>query len=199
MKPLLFLLTILTSLASYAQETIKNPELKKRIDSLAFVDQRVQQDFMESFQRGESIKYDSLQHAAYIRHTPILKDILKKYGYPNYDLVGEKGSNNYWLCVQHCDHDLPFQQAVLNLMTKEVAAKKADAKNYAYLTDRVNINSGQPQIYGTQMDWKNDLAVPKNLKDPEGVNQRRAAVGLGTLEEYIATMNKMHREMNPNK
>ncbi len=70
MKSLLLLTLILISAVSYAQETIKNPELKKLIDSLAFVDQKVQQDFMESFQRGESIKYDSLQHASFIRHTP---------------------------------------------------------------------------------------------------------------------------------
>lgn len=169
------------------------------IDSLALVDQKVQQDFQESFKTGEIQKYEKLKKEAFIRHTPILKAIFNKYGYPNYDLVGKKGANNYWLCVQHCDHDLKFQQQVLTGMEKDVKANKADGKNYAYLTDRVNVNSGKPQLYGTQVDWKDDSAVAKELKDPDTVNQRRASVDLGTLEEYLAMMNRMHKEMNANR
>ncbi len=196
---LLALTAMLTSLSTHAQESIKNPALRQVIDSLAFVDQKVQQDFLESFKTGEIAQYERLQKEAFIRHTPILKAIFSKYGYPNYDLVGKKGANNYWLCVQHCDHDLKFQKQVLTGMEKEVKANKADGKNYAYLTDRVNVNSGKPQLYGTQVDWKDNLAVTKNLKDPNTVNKRRAAVGLGTLEEYLDMMNKMHKEMNSNK
>lgn len=194
---LLTLLSMLVNLTAHSQETIKDPALRQMIDSLATVDQKVQQDFMESFKTGEIPKYEKLKAEAFIRHTPILKAIFDKHGYPNYDLVGKKGANNYWLCVQHCDHDLKFQQQVLHGMEKEVNARKADGKNYAYLTDRVNINSGKPQIYGTQVDWKNDSAIAKNLKDPETVNKRRAMVGLETLEEYLAMMNRMHKEMNP--
>lgn len=196
---LVTLILILTISSAHSQETIKNPTLRQTIDSLAVVDQKVQQDFLESFKTGEIPKYEKLQKEAFIRHTPTLKAIFEKYGYPNYDLVGKKGANNYWLCVQHCDHDLKFQEQVLNGMEKEVKVNKADGKNYAYLTDRVNINSGKPQLYGTQVDWKDDLAVAKNLEEPEMVNQRRASVGLGTLEEYLAMMNKMHKEMNAHK
>jgi hypothetical protein len=181
-----------------AQETIGFPLLKKQIDSLKIVDQQVQKDIMDgnSENRQALIK---IEEETFVRHTIILKKILKTYGYPNFDKVGKESSNNYWLCVQHCDHDLKFQKDVLKLMKKELKNKKADSKNYAYLTDRVNINSGKAQIYGTQVEYKNRTAVPKKLKDPTTVNERRKAVGLDPLENYLDLMTQMHRQMNPEK
>ena len=52
--------------------------------------------------------------------------------------------------VQHADHDPEFQKRVLNLRRAEVEANNTDARDYAYLTDRVQINTGEEQIYGTQ-------------------------------------------------
>jgi len=37
---------------------------------------------------------------------------MKQYGFPGYDLVGQKGSNSFWLIVQHCDKDVDFQEQV---------------------------------------------------------------------------------------
>jgi hypothetical protein len=78
------------------------------------------------------------------------KNILAKYGYPGYSLVGEGGSSKFWAIVQHCDDDVPFQQKVLLLMKKEVDRKNAPGEDYAYLKDRVLTNLGQKQLYGTQ-------------------------------------------------
>jgi hypothetical protein len=94
---------------------------------------------------------------------------------------------------------LKFQKDVLKLMKKELKNKKADSKNYAYLTDRVNINSGKAQIYGTQVEYKNRTAIPKKLKDPTTVNERRKEVGLDPLENYLDIMTQMHSQMNPEK
>jgi hypothetical protein len=87
-----------------------------------------------------------------------LKNILKKYGYPNFDKVGKETSNN--LLVQHCDQDLKFQGEVSRFMSTE----EADPKNYAHLTDLVNINMGKPQIYGTQVTYKDATAIPKETQ-----------------------------------
>src|SRR5258706_14949554 len=98
------------------------PSLKKQIDSLAIIDQRVQQDYIAGSpeERKNLVK---IEKETFVRHTPFLKNILKKYGYPNFDKVGIESSNNYWLCVQHCDQDLKFQEQVLKLMRKEVKNK----------------------------------------------------------------------------
>jgi len=193
-----YLFFLLLSLPALSQEPLKYPLLKKTIDSLALIDQKVQQDFIDSFKTGQSKKFEQIKEETFIRHMPILKQIFHAYGFPTYDLVGKKSSNNYWLCVQHCDQDLSFQQGILAAMEPHVKAKQADPRNFAYLTDRVNINSGKPQIYGTQVTYKDRTAITKYLADPTHVNQKRLANGLDSLEAYLRMMTSMHRQINPN-
>ena len=49
----------------------------------------------------------------------------------------------------------------------------------AKMKDRMLMNNGYPQIYGTQIVGKNVY----KLRDPKNINQLRAEVGLGTIEE----------------
>ncbi len=127
-----------------------------------------------------------------------LKAIFDKYGFPGYDLVGEKGSNSFWLMVQHCDKDVGFQQEVLKAMKAKLAKHNADPKNFAYLADRVAINTGRKQIYGTQLTYNTDScqAIPKPLEDSLNVDKRRAAIGLEPIESYLNWMSQMHFDMN---
>ncbi|WP_181151290.1 DUF6624 domain-containing protein [Sphingobacterium gobiense] len=120
------------------------------------------------------------------------------YGYLGYNEVGEEGSNHFWLLVQHCDHDPKFQKRVLKKMDIQVKRKNANPKNYAYLFDRVQVNAGKKQLFGTQVDYlKTGRATPKyGLIDSVNVDQRRAKYSLPTLTEYLNDMTIMHFEMN---
>ncbi|VFA44104.1 DUF6624 domain-containing protein [Chryseobacterium indologenes] len=130
------------------------------------VDQKVQQDIMDATFENRNALF-AIEEETFERHTIILRNILETNSYPNYDRVGIESSNNYWLCVQQSDKDLNFQKKVLKLMKKEVRNKKADSKNYAYLKDRVKINLGKSQIYGTQAEYKTGRQSPRNLKIPK--------------------------------
>lgn len=120
-----------------------------------------------------------------------LKDIADSVGYPNYDIAGTDGEFNFWLLVQHQDKHPEFQDSILTLMKKEVENGKAYSKNYAYLLDRVKINSGQLQVYGTQMKLNNEKTSyePMPVIEPEKLNERRESMGLGSIEKYIEQMN----------
>jgi hypothetical protein len=191
-------LTFVLNMVAIGQENIQFPLLKKQIDSLKIIDQQVQQDFIKG-SPGKRPDFEKIEKETFVRHTIVLKEILKKYGFPNFDKVGKESSNNYWLCVQHCDDDVKFQNEVLTVMQKDVKKKKADSKNYAYLKDRVNLNSGKPQIYGTQVTYIDRTAIPKELQNPRTVNKRRKEVGLEPIEDYLNKMTEMHRLMNPGK
>lgn len=121
----------------------------------------------------------------------LLKDIFARYGYPNSDLVGIGGAHAFWMLVQHQDAHPGFQDSVLSKMEVEVAQQKASAADWAYLKDRVLVNTGRFQLYGTQMRLNADSTSyePKPLADPRKVNERRSAVGLASLELYIIAMN----------
>ena len=66
------------------------------------------------------------------------------------------------------------------------------------LTDRVLLNSGESQVYGTQFqrDESGDGLIPRPISDPETVEERRAAVGLDTLAENQDRVQKRQEELD---
>jgi len=200
MKILLTLLALGLSLAATAQtQAIRYPKLSKTLDSLAFVDQWPMQQMVNQLPDSAGRDLVQVEQLNFTRHQPLLEKMVRLYGYPGFRQVGEKSANNFWLLVQHADAYPSFQRQVLRLMLPEVKAKNASPVNYAYLTDRVAINSGQPEEYGTQVVYEGaglGKAVPKSLRDPKNVNKRRAAIGMESLENYLGMMTNMHVEMN---
>lgn len=89
------------------------------------------------------------------------------------------------MIAQHSDHDPAFQQRALTPMRAAARAGQADRIELAYLTDRVAVNHGRLQVYGTQVTCIGDELGPRPLIDPDNVDERRASVGLGPLQEYL--------------
>ena len=69
----------------------------------------------------------------------------------------------------------------------EEAFKKGEAQplRYAKMKDRILMEEGKKQLYGTQIKFENMLREPYQIKDPEYVDQRRAEIGLGPLSPYL--------------
>lgn len=122
------------------------------------------------------------------KSTARMKEIIAAHGWPGEKLVGKSAAKAAWLLVQHADQDPAFQERCLPLLEAAVKAHDAEGKHLAYLTDRVRLAAGKPQVYGTQFEPKDGQWVPKPLEDPAHVDARRKAVGLGTLAEYAAQM-----------
>jgi uncharacterized protein DUF6624 len=60
-------------------------------------------------------------------------------------------------------------------------------EHWASFTDRVAMNEGRPQQYGTEVADVNDgEAVPWPIDDPARVDEQRARIGLQPLSEYLA-------------
>jgi hypothetical protein len=119
---------------------------------------------------------------------PWLKHVIAEVGWPGKSIAGEDGANAAWLLVQHADQDPVFQRQCLDLLTESADGDEATALQVAYLTDRVLLHEGQPQEFGTQAIGRDGKWVPRLLRDPEGVDERRARVGLGPLDEYLDDM-----------
>ena len=174
-----------------AQYIKKNSTLIKRIDSMFYDDQFWRKEYIK-INKKEKSEYDSetIEKKWAISDSineVKAKDIINKYGYPGYDLVGEI-SDNFWAIVQHCDDDIPFQERVLALMKVQIAKNNASKTKYAYLVDRVLINKNEKQIYGTQLqrDDKTGKFSPFPLKYPvQTVDKLRKKVGLEPLADYV--------------
>jgi hypothetical protein len=118
--------------------------------------------------------------------TERLKEIIDEYGWPTVAQVGAEGATAAWAIAQHSDHDVEFQEQALELMTAAVAAGEADPSQLAFLVDRVAVNQGRPQTYGSQMGCVDGTAVPAPIGDEDKVDQRRADIGLDPLADYLA-------------
>jgi hypothetical protein len=123
--------------------------------------------------------------AADDENLPWLKAVVADRGWPGASLVGADGANGAWLLAQHADSDPAFQRQCLGLLAAAVEAGEATAQQLAYLTDRVLLAEGKQQEYGTQVTARGGRWMPRNLRDPDGVDTRRAGVGLGTIAEYL--------------
>lgn len=135
------------------------------------------------------------------QNTIALKKMIKKYGWPDIPLVGKKASQGAWLIAQHADKDLKFQRLCLKLITEKLKEQKVDPQNFAYLTDRVLVNSGKKQIYGTQFYFNKITKKfgPRPIKDKKDLFKRRRKMKLGSFVAYYKLLLKRYRNMQIKK
>lgn len=120
-----------------------------------------------------------------------LKEIIKEIGWPTISKVGEKASKGAYILIQHADHDVAFQREGLKLMKE--AGTDVDPHNVAYLEDRVRVNSGEPQLYGTQFFGEGADYGPRPIEDAEHLDERRAALGLAPMAEYKKELEEKYK------
>ena len=125
-------------------------------------------------------------------NTARLRQVLTVHGWPGYAMVGEDGSNAAWLLVQHATDDL--REYALPLLADAVNRNDASSRDLAYLTDRIRLRRGEPQLYGTQYWFSGERGLELyQVKDPERLDERRAAAGLEPHAEYDAHMRAAYR------
>jgi len=125
-------------------------------------------------------------------NTERLKTIVREQGWPTISKFGLEASQAAWLIVQHADHDVDFQAYCLELMKNE-NPDELNPTHIAYLEDRVRVNHGQSQLYGTQFFGTGTELKPQPIEDEEHLGERRAKVGLGSFEEYKKQMEEIDR------
>ena len=121
-------------------------------------------------------------------NTRWLADLLARRGWPGRTLVGEEAAQAAWLLAQHADRDQVQQRAFLEALRAAVAEGEASAAHLAYLEDRVRVNAGQSQLYGTQFTVTGGTLGPCPIEDPVRLDERRAQAGLEPFADYEARM-----------
>ncbi len=170
-------------------------ELRMELLSMARDDQQIRvaiaQQWKKAGQGDQELHEQMVEIDA--RNTNRMREIVEQYGWPGKNLVLADGANAAWLLVQHADHDVEFQKQCLELLTQAAQEGEADWDHVAYLTDRVLVAEGKEQLYGTQIYGFSDegVPVPDPIEDEANVDQRRASVGLGPLEEYLESMRNL--------
>lgn len=175
-------------------------DLADKLEQMVALDQLVASNAFppKSYSHLTQHQWEKFKDSIYKLNERQLQEIFKSKGFVGYDLAGKKGAENFWLLVQHSDHEPEFQKEVLKKMKLAIDNNNANPKNYAFLVDRLNINTGKQQIYGTQVEYNTKIAqaYPLKLADSINVNKRRREIELEPLEVYLNEMTKIHFEMN---
>ncbi len=112
-----------------------------------------------------------------------VKKIIDTYGWLGPDEVGRQGAQTIFLVIQHADS--LTQVTYFPLMQDAVKKGKARPQELALLEDRILVNQGKEQVYGSQVRTNSSgKAAFFPIRDEANVNKRRAVVGLPPLEEY---------------
>ncbi|WP_141582208.1 DUF6624 domain-containing protein [Actinomadura sp. WMMA1423] len=126
-----------------------------------------------------------------LRNTAWLARAVRRHGWPGVAAVGPEAAHAAWLLAQHADRRPGLQRGFLEAMREAVEAGDADRKDLAYLEDRVRVNAGLPQLYGTQYDMTEAGYGPRPIEDPDRLDERRAEVGLTPMAEYDARLRRL--------
>lgn len=114
-----------------------------------------------------------------------LQEIIGEVGWPTFDLVGAEGATGAWVIAQHADQNPMFQELARELLRAAVADGQGDPVELAYLDDRVRVNQGDEQVYGTQVRCRGGEPTPATpISDPDAVEELRAELGLDPLTVY---------------
>ena len=129
-------------------------------------------------------------------NTTFLKKIIAERGWPGRSLVGSEASNAAFLIVQHSP-DTTFQAQVLPLLEKAYAAGEAQGQQIALLTDRVAVQRGKPQVYGTQASVVNGRFKLNPIADSANVDARRAKLGMPPVAAYMRILDSLYSTRIP--
>ncbi|MEM7102783.1 MAG: DUF6624 domain-containing protein [Bacteroidota bacterium] len=87
------------------------------------------------------------------QHNQTLKVIIAEFGFPGKSKVGMDVTHAFWVLVMHQDEDVELQERVLEWMESEKDTGEVVKRDIAYLADRVAVNRGRCQHYGTQTKY----------------------------------------------
>ena len=148
-----------------------NDALRAELIRLRTEDLRVRQELVDAGELGGS-------------YVPRMEALHTHNAERHEQMVGQDGAKAAWFIVQHAIGFPDLQRKCLQLLQDAASQGRVPRWHAAYLEDRIAMQEGWPQRYGTQwMDDPFDGRVrPWSLADAERINDLRAEVGIGPLQ-----------------
>jgi hypothetical protein len=174
---------------------IGNAQEKKSLDSLNALLEAVYRSDQQPRETLDSLEqkfsFDSPQvqeqwrKIHYVDSINLLtvSSVLNKYGWLGMPQLSETAADAIFFVIQHAD--LAVQKQYLPMLQAAVTNSIGKGWQLAYITDRILINEGKFQLYGSQLFGpKKGELIFYPIANEMNVNKRRKALGLAPLEEH---------------
>ncbi|MGJ8665175.1 MAG: DUF6624 domain-containing protein [Patiriisocius sp.] len=180
-----------------SKEKVGNRTIQREIIKMYVDDQAIRRNIMKdiikkyNIDTTQIIKDNSVDVDA--RNRDRLKQIFKEFGFPTKQLIGKDGMDGIFFIIQHSDSDKEWQKSQLNNIEAAVKNGDLEAENFAYLYDRIKVNNGEKQLYGTQfknVDYINNIVELAETEDRKNLDVRRREIGLMPIDLYKKLMLK---------
>ena len=114
-----------------------------------------------------------------------LEVIINEKGIPTINNVGRQVSNRFLYFLNEIT-SLKEKENYFPMVKKAFENKEIGLRYYVKMIDKIEVEKGRPQIYGTQYEYDQKMgkSVFDQVVDGANVNKRRAHIGLSTIEYY---------------
>lgn len=174
--------------------------LKSQLDSILKLDQKYRSLMglgptdLKSKAEAMGLKEEEYSGDLWSRQSAIdqsnmefVEKIFNTRGYPGTSMVGESANTAAWYVLQHSDKIEQY----FPVIKKAGEDGELPYRLVAMMEDRLLMQQGKPQIYGTQGksydDERGSFIWP--IENPESVNERRMEAGFSsTIEDYVKNL-----------
>ncbi|HKG15773.1 MAG TPA: DUF6624 domain-containing protein [Pyrinomonadaceae bacterium] len=170
---------------------VRNAALRRELLQMLEDDQAVRAPFMEGRLPNESETRAMRERDE--ADTKRLSRILDEYGLPGVKLVGIRATRAFIIMLLHSP-SLELMRRALPHVERAARRKEIPPDDFAGLTDRVLVNEGKPQLYGSNFNFVGDRVVLGTTQDPARLDARRRKLGLPPIRDYAALLAEMYKK-----
>ena len=146
---------------------------------LPYYDEILQKELFEMAKSGDDAK-----------NSKRLEEIVRQFGWPSSIVVGTKASARAFAMLLKAP--LALRKAYWPILVKEYEGGFLSGENIASLTDSILVEEGLEQNYGTQVSVKEGEVFVGPVANKETLNDRRMALGLMSMEDYLVTYKDLY-------
>jgi len=170
-----------------ALEEHLNPEIKTVEIDCAEIKNILQKVYeADQGSRKNKNSYDSVSDH---KNLETVISLINQCGMPTLNDVNQTQMDAIWLVIQHAPGK--YRKQYIGLLEKAAENGDLQKTNIAMMKDRILMDDGKPQIYGTQISMNQETGEWElyNLENSAYVNQRRKEIGFMPIEEYLTHFN----------
>lgn len=181
--------TLLAQLASPRDRT-SNKKLRDELTKLVNKTEDVIQHGIEGKLANDALR--KRVEEARTENNARLCQILKQFGWPTSDEVGREGVGAMIYLVRN-SRQPDLQADLLPVIIASVKRGDAEKGEIADLVDRMRVDAGRKQLFGTQVKVINGFLVLAPIESEAHVDDRRKQFGLAPLADHLRELQREYQ------